>query len=68
MYATPADRPSASTTTDIGDSADALQGLGLIPGRASDPALFGAGQAILVVGDALLGGSDARRDGYAARV
>lgn len=27
---------------------------------------FGAGQAIMTVGDVLLGGSDARRDGYAA--
>jgi gamma-glutamyltranspeptidase / glutathione hydrolase len=43
-----------------------LEGLGLTPRRASDPALFGAGQAILVEGDALVGGSDARRDGYAA--
>ena len=46
----------------------ALEGLGLIPRRASDPALFGAGQAILVEGDALFGGSDARCDSYAAAV
>jgi gamma-glutamyltranspeptidase/glutathione hydrolase len=30
------------------------------------PAGFGAGQAILVAGDALIGGSDHRRDGFAA--
>jgi gamma-glutamyltranspeptidase/glutathione hydrolase len=31
-----------------------------------DPFAFGGGQAILVEGDALVGGSDARKDGYAA--
>ncbi len=31
-----------------------------------DPAGFGGGQAILVSGEALLGGSDPRKDGYAA--
>jgi gamma-glutamyltranspeptidase/glutathione hydrolase len=31
-----------------------------------DPFGFGGGQAILLEGDALMGGSDARKDGYAA--
>jgi gamma-glutamyltranspeptidase len=28
--------------------------------------MFGGGQAVLVQGDALVGGSDPRKDGYAA--
>jgi gamma-glutamyltranspeptidase/glutathione hydrolase len=31
-----------------------------------DPFAFGGGQAILVDGESLVGGSDARKDGYAA--
>ena len=34
--------------------------------RNDDVSGFGGGQAILVDGEALLGGSDARKDGYAA--
>lgn len=43
-----------------------LGGLGLEVVRSDDPYEFGGGQAILRAGDALLGGSDARKDGYAA--
>jgi len=32
----------------------------------TDTFAFGGGQAILVQGDALVGGSDSRKDGYAA--
>jgi gamma-glutamyltranspeptidase/glutathione hydrolase len=46
--------------------AGALERLGLRPVCSRDTSLFGAGQAILVSGDVLTGGSDARRDGYAA--
>jgi gamma-glutamyltranspeptidase/glutathione hydrolase len=48
------------------EHAAGLNRLGLTPVPSKDSLLFGAGQAILVAGDALLGGSDARRDGYAA--
>jgi gamma-glutamyltranspeptidase/glutathione hydrolase len=48
------------------DRAHELEGLGLTPRRAPDSSPFGAGQVIVVDGDALVGGSDARRDGYAA--
>ena len=41
-----------------------LEGLGYRVVR--DTSGFGGGQAILVEGDALVGGSDARKDGYAA--
>ena len=34
--------------------------------RETETDLFGGGQAILVDGDALVGGSDPRKDGYAA--
>ena len=34
--------------------------------REQDSFTFGGGQAILTEGDALLGGSDPRKDGYAA--
>lgn len=39
-------------------------GLNPVPSRERPP--FGGGQAILIEGDILLGGSDARKDGYAA--
>jgi len=36
--------------------------------RETDSSLFGGGQAILVSGDALVGGSDPRKDGYAGGI
>jgi gamma-glutamyltranspeptidase / glutathione hydrolase len=46
--------------------ADELEHLGLYPLRSRDTPEFGGGQAIIVEGDVLVGGSDARKDGYAA--
>jgi gamma-glutamyltranspeptidase/glutathione hydrolase len=43
-----------------------LQRLGYTTTRETDTYSFGGGQAILVRGDALVGGSDPRKDGYAA--
>ncbi len=43
-----------------------LRRLGYDVVRETDPPVFGAGQAILVSGDALVGGSDPRKDGSAA--
>jgi gamma-glutamyltranspeptidase / glutathione hydrolase len=43
-----------------------LERLGFRAVADSDTAPFGGGQAILVEGDALVGGSDSRKDGYAA--
>ncbi|HEU0304949.1 MAG TPA: gamma-glutamyltransferase, partial [Gaiellaceae bacterium] len=40
--------------------------LGIATVREPNRGYFGGGQAILVVGDALVGGSDPRKDGYAA--
>jgi gamma-glutamyltranspeptidase/glutathione hydrolase len=45
---------------------DELQSLGLRPVRSTDTPEFGGGQAIVRRGDVLLGGSDTRKDGYAA--
>jgi gamma-glutamyltranspeptidase/glutathione hydrolase len=46
--------------------ADELRGLGFDPVASRDISGFGGGQAIFVRGEALLGGSDARKDGFAA--
>jgi gamma-glutamyltranspeptidase / glutathione hydrolase len=43
-----------------------LEPLGYRTVRETDTFAFGGGQAILVQGDALVGGSDPRKDGYAA--
>ncbi|HEU4450705.1 MAG TPA: gamma-glutamyltransferase [Gaiellaceae bacterium] len=43
-----------------------IEALGLSPLASREREPFGGGQAILVAGDALVGGSDARKDGYAA--
>jgi gamma-glutamyltranspeptidase/glutathione hydrolase len=43
-----------------------LQALGIETVRETNAGYFGGGQAILAVGDALVGGSDPRKDGYAA--
>src|SRR2546430_347253 len=48
------------------DRADELRPLGHEPIPGPEPYRFGAGQAILSFGDALVGGSDARGDGHAA--
>jgi gamma-glutamyltranspeptidase/glutathione hydrolase len=48
------------------DRADELARLGYEVARDDDTFGFGGGQAIVVDGDALLGGSDPRKDGYAA--
>jgi gamma-glutamyltranspeptidase / glutathione hydrolase len=48
------------------EAATELEGLGLEVVREQTTSLFGGGQAILVEGDALVGGSDPRKDGYAA--
>jgi gamma-glutamyltranspeptidase / glutathione hydrolase len=43
-----------------------LQRLGYRTERETDTSVFGGGQAILISGEALVGGSDPRKDGYAA--
>jgi gamma-glutamyltranspeptidase/glutathione hydrolase len=48
------------------DRGDGLARRGLRPVRSTDTSEFGGGQAILREGDVLVGGSDARKDGYAA--
>ena len=48
------------------DRAGELEQLGYEVVRNDDLSGFGGGQAILVDGETLLGGSDARKDGYAA--
>jgi gamma-glutamyltranspeptidase/glutathione hydrolase len=48
------------------ERADELAAVGLRPVPSQDRRPFGGGQAILVEGDALVAGSDARKDGYAA--
>ncbi|HKP19157.1 MAG TPA: gamma-glutamyltransferase, partial [Gaiellaceae bacterium] len=45
-----------------------LQRLGLDTVRETDTSVFGGGQAILVSGEALVGGSDPRKDGYAGGI
>jgi gamma-glutamyltranspeptidase / glutathione hydrolase len=47
---------------------DALSEVGHVVRRADLPHAFGVGQAIVRVGDVLVGGSDPRGDGYAAGV
>lgn len=48
------------------DQAERLRALGHVVRRATVQHPFGVGQAILRVGEALVGGSDGRGDGYAA--
>ncbi len=43
-----------------------IEALGLRPVPSRDRAAFGGGQAILASGEVLVGGSDSRKDGYAA--
>jgi len=46
--------------------ADELERLGHSVVRSTDVAIFGGGQMILVEDESLIGGSDPRKDGYAA--
>jgi gamma-glutamyltranspeptidase/glutathione hydrolase len=46
-------------------SAPEISAVGLQPERSRDWSLFGSGQAITIVGELLLGGSDPRMDGCA---
>jgi gamma-glutamyltranspeptidase/glutathione hydrolase len=46
--------------------AGTLERAGYAVARDEDTFTFGGGQAILVEGDVLVGGSDPRKDGYAA--
>jgi gamma-glutamyltranspeptidase/glutathione hydrolase len=48
------------------DEAEALEQAGRVVVREPETSGFGGGQVILVRGDALVGGSDPRKDGYAA--
>ena len=48
------------------DAEDDVRAAGLEPVRETETGLFGGGQAILVEEDALVGGSDPRKDGHAA--
>jgi gamma-glutamyltranspeptidase / glutathione hydrolase len=48
------------------ERAGELEALGLHAVASRERSLFGGGQAILVEGDGLVGGSDGRKDGYAA--
>jgi gamma-glutamyltranspeptidase / glutathione hydrolase len=48
------------------DQAEALRRLGHDPVPMNEPYLFGVGQAILCLGEALVGGSDGRGDGHAS--
>jgi gamma-glutamyltranspeptidase / glutathione hydrolase len=50
----------------IWDSAPHIEALGLRVAAETDSTVFGGGQAIVVKDDVLLGGSDSRKDGYAA--
>ena len=51
---------------ELWESAPEIEALGLRVKAEPDPTVFGGGQAIVVRGDVLLGGSDSRKDGYAA--
>jgi gamma-glutamyltranspeptidase/glutathione hydrolase len=48
------------------DQAEEIERLGLEPVRETDASPFGGAQIILLEGEALIGGSDPRKDGYAA--
>lgn len=48
------------------EHAGELRSLGLRPVVSGERDRFGGGQAIVAAGDVLMGGSDARKDGYAA--
>lgn len=52
----------------LGHRADELASAGFQPMLCNDIESFGGGQAIFSSGEVLLGGSDARKDGYAAGI
>jgi gamma-glutamyltranspeptidase/glutathione hydrolase len=60
------DGPLVRLEEGLWDRASELESLGYAPVCDDDTFGFGGGQAILVDGASLLGGSDARKDGYAA--
>lgn len=51
---------------ELWESAPEIEALGLRVRAEPDSTVFGGGQAIMVAGDVLRGGSDSRKDGYAA--
>ena len=60
------DGPLVRLEEGLWDRADELREQGYETVRDADTFGFGGGQAIVVEGDALFGGSDPRKDGYAA--
>lgn len=64
-----ADGDSVRLEEGLWGCAEAVSALGLEPVRERDVSVFGGGQAILRTADGtLIGGSDSRKDGYAAGV
>ena len=57
---------SCTWKRDSGSEADRLRAAGHEVVLDDDLASFGGGQAILADGEALVGGTDPRKDGYAA--
>jgi len=62
------DGPSVRLEEGLWEHEPDLQTLGYRTIRDLDTRAFGGGQAIFVTGDALVGGSDPRKDGYAGGV
>jgi len=60
------ERDEVALEEPLWERAPEIEALGRKPILSRDRALFGGGQAIVVADDVLLGGSDARKDGYAA--
>jgi gamma-glutamyltranspeptidase / glutathione hydrolase len=58
--------PAVKLEQGLWDRAAEAEALGLEPIPSTDRTEFGGGQLILREGDVLVGGSDARKDGYAA--
>jgi gamma-glutamyltranspeptidase / glutathione hydrolase len=59
------DGSTLSLEQPLWESADELAPLGFKVERATEPGMFGGGQAIICTDECLLGGSDARKDGCA---
>jgi gamma-glutamyltranspeptidase/glutathione hydrolase len=62
------DRWAVELEPGLWGEAERLRGLGHDVALGSSPHPFGVGQMILRLGDALIGGSDGRADGYAAGI